>query len=41
MLNEQEVKIPAETDNFPFYKWSDARAALQKILDTPSKDYIK
>jgi hypothetical protein len=41
MLNEREVHIPAATDKFPFYNWTDARAALQKILDTPCREYIK
>lgn len=41
MLNEREVAIPCHTDNFPFYRWQDARAALQKILDTPCREYIK
>ena len=41
MLNEREVAIPCATDNFPFYRWSDARAALQTILDTPCREYIK
>jgi hypothetical protein len=41
MLNEREVHIPATTDKFPFYNWTDARAALQKILDTPCREYIK
>jgi hypothetical protein len=40
MLNEQEVAIPCATDNFPFYRWTDARAALQQILDTPCSNYI-
>ncbi len=40
MLNEREVSIPAKTDMFPFYRWDDARAALQTILDTPSRVYI-
>lgn len=40
MLNEREVSIPAKTDMYPFYRWEDARAALQKILDTPSREYI-
>jgi hypothetical protein len=40
MLNEQEVAIPCATDNFPFYRWADARAALQQILDTPCRNYI-
>lgn len=40
MLNEREVAIPASTDMFPFYRWEDARAALQHIIDTPSREFI-
>lgn len=40
MMNERETHIPIPTDNFPFYKWEDARAYLQTVLDTPSKDFI-
>ncbi len=40
MLNEREVAIPAETSRFPFYSWKDARATLQKLLDTPSREFI-
>lgn len=40
MLNEREVSIPTQTDMFPFYRWADARAALQRILDTPSRQFI-
>jgi len=36
MLNEQEMPLPdTPTDMFPYYRWSDARATLQRILDTP------
>lgn len=39
MLNEKETSIfGAETDMFPYYRWEDARKALQYILDTPSYD---
>jgi hypothetical protein len=41
MLNEREVSIPAETDVYPFYRWADARAALQHLLDTPAREFIK
>ncbi len=41
MLNEREVPIPAETDQFPFYDWKVARPALQKLIDTPSREYIR
>lgn len=40
MRNEQEVSIPCETDMFPFYRWDDARNTLQKIIDTPSREYF-
>lgn len=32
LLNEKEVTMPAETDNFPYYKWSDLRAYYGKKL---------
>jgi hypothetical protein len=41
MLNEREVSIPAETDIYPFYHWKEARAALQRLLDTPAREFIK
>jgi hypothetical protein len=41
MLNEREVSIPAETDIYPFYHWTTARAALQHLLDTPAREFIK
>ena len=31
--NENEVKIPVKTDNYPFYKWSDVEAYYRGILD--------
>lgn len=40
MLNERETHIPVKTDNFPFYKWEDAKAWLQTVIDTPSKDFM-
>lgn len=40
MMNEREIAIPIESDIYPFYHWTDARAFLQKAIDTPSKDYI-
>lgn len=40
MLNERETHIPVKTDNFPFYKWEDARNWLQTIIDTPSADFM-
>lgn len=40
MLNEREVPIPAKTDIYPFYRWPDARAALQNILATPCRTLI-
>ncbi len=40
MLNEEEVPIPATTDMYPFYRWEDARATLQQILDTPCRELI-
>jgi len=35
MLNERETAIPVKTDIYPFYHWADARAYLQKAIDTP------
>lgn len=29
MLNEREIKIPMETNSFPFYKWNDVKAFYQ------------
>lgn len=36
MFNENEVPIPCDTDIYPYYRWDDARRALQYLLDTPS-----
>lgn len=38
LLNEAEVPLP-DTDpyRYPYYRWSDARATLQRLLDTPVK----
>ncbi|MDE5608055.1 MAG: histidine phosphatase family protein [Muribaculaceae bacterium] len=41
MFNEAEVPIPCETDIYPYYKWEDARATLQYLLDTPSYQLYK
>lgn len=41
MFNEAEVPIPCQTDIFPYYRWEDARAALQYLLDTPSFQLYK
>ena len=36
LLNESEVSLPdTPTDKYPYYNWSDARATLQHILETP------
>ncbi|MCM1337341.1 MAG: histidine phosphatase family protein [Candidatus Amulumruptor caecigallinarius] len=35
LLNENEIGIPVKTDIYPYYRWSDARAHLQKMIDTP------
>lgn len=32
MLNERETSIPIETDNYPFYKWSDVRSHYMSVL---------
>ncbi len=32
LLNEKEVSMPAKTDNFPYYKWSDLRLYYGKKL---------
>lgn len=36
MLNEQEMPLPdTATDMFPYYRWSDVCATLQRLLDSP------
>lgn len=41
LLNEQEIGISdVKTDIYPYYKWSDMSQWLQKVLDTPSKEFI-
>lgn len=36
MLNEQEMPLPdTPAYIYPYYRWSDARATLQRLLDTP------
>ncbi|MDE7385734.1 MAG: histidine-type phosphatase [Muribaculaceae bacterium] len=38
LLNESETALgDTPTDNYPYYKWSDARATLLNILNTPVK----
>lgn len=38
MLNEHDMPLPdTPTDIYPYYRWSDARATLQRLLDTPCK----
>lgn len=38
LLNESETALAdTPTDNYPYYKWSDARATLQNILNNPVK----
>lgn len=32
MLNEEEKRIPVETDSFPFYRWSDVKDYYGKVL---------
>lgn len=41
MFNENEVPIPCATETFPYYRWEDARGALQYLLDTPGYDLYK
>ena len=32
LLNEREAKMPVETDNYPYYKWTDLRTYyLEKL----------
>jgi len=31
LLNENEVSVPLETKNFPYYQWNDVKAYLEKI----------
>lgn len=33
--NEKEVRIPVETDNFPFYRWDKVKPFLDKMIETP------
>lgn len=35
LLNEKETGIPAPTDIYPYYKWSEARAHLKNMIDHP------
>jgi len=35
MLNEREVRVPVDTDNFPFYRWDALKAHLVKMTETP------
>ena len=38
LLNEKEQTMPVETDNYPYYKWSDLRAYyLKKLTDYRTK----
>ena len=32
MLNEHEVSMPAQTDNYPYYKWADLEAYYRKKI---------
>lgn len=32
MLNEEEKRIPIDTDNFPFYRWDDVKRYYQGIV---------
>ena len=34
MLNEEEMKLPIPTDNFPFYNWEDVRAYYMKKIES-------
>ena len=39
LLNEHEVTLPVETDNFPYYEWEKVKAFYLDILDnSPIKD---
>lgn len=40
MMSEDEVKIPIESDIYPFYHWNDVRQYFKEILETPSKEYF-
>ena len=33
LLNEREAKLPLETDNWPYYKWSDVREYYLALLN--------
>lgn len=36
MMNERETSIPCKTDNYPYYRWEDARKTIEYLLETPS-----
>lgn len=41
MLNEREIAIPVQTDNFPFYSWPVVKAYYEKLTaDEPIKPSI-
>lgn len=40
MMNEEDVAIPISTNIYPFYRWNDARAFFNEVLDTPSSAYF-
>lgn len=41
LQNEKEIGLSdLNTDMFPYYKWSDMEAWLEKVIKTPSKDFI-
>lgn len=35
LFNEREVRLPFETDSFPYYRWNDLRTYYLKKLETP------
>jgi hypothetical protein len=37
LLNEREVRMPANTDQFPYYRWQDLRSYYLKKLDSYNK----
>lgn len=45
MLNEKEVRVPVDTDMFPFYRWDALKSHFVKMTETPfdslASDHLK
>lgn len=35
LLNEKEVRLPLDTDMWPYYRWDDLKTFWQNIIDQP------